>query len=231
MAHAQPVEETAEDKIVVDEAVALSLLAHNSRKRNLHSQEQPLELNDQVVGSDETQTASSTEQQSNGKKLLLHQSVSRWKPPLATMRGWIEHARSRPILRLPNTGCEIALSQPRTRRPQRTFSNPTLPPGRYPHNDGLTLAAAVLLTSGRLPQNEYDEASHMCGHGRCINPDHLVWEHIGRNSTRKLCHYYGVPCECSPPCLDFRHEDAQMIERVLEVERERKRRAKKKQKT
>lgn len=216
MAAANQVEKSAKRKIVVDETVSTPLFPHQAVKRDLHKHEQLFELDDNLIVHLHACTASATQKHSNGKKLLLHKSVSRWRPDMLTLWGWMARMQRHPALFLPRSGCIVTLMQPNSKRPARTFRNPELPDNGYPHNDGLTMAAITLLRDGVLPQNEYDEASHLCGHGRCVNPDHLVWEDMSNNARRNLCHHYGRKCACCPPCIPFYPEDRDHIAVALQ---------------
>lgn len=66
----------------------------------------------------------------------------------------------------------------------------------------MSIAQVVLLVHGHKPQHEWDEASHLCGVRRCVDPAHLVWESPGANLDRVLCHHYMVEvCTHKPPCV------------------------------
>jgi hypothetical protein len=83
-----------------------------------------------------------------------------------------------------------------------SFVNPNKPlaPGRSV-NDGLSMAAIVLLSEGRLPVNEHDEVSHLCGMPRCVNVAHLCWEPMSTNFARNECQHYAQTCTHTPPCI------------------------------
>ncbi len=116
------------------------------------------------------------------------------------------------------SGCRVSFIQPNTKRPGRTFVNPTKERGKYNYNDGLTYAAIVLLDSGRVPANEHDEASHVCGVSRCFNSAHLVWEPLGVNASRNECHHYGLGCTHSPPCILVANETRRSVKDMLAAE-------------
>jgi hypothetical protein len=177
------------------------------------------------VPSADTEAAAAAQQPPNRKKLLLHKSVQRYKPNWHLLNKWHERF-VRHSFTLPRSACVITLSQPNTKRPGRTFHNPTIPPGKRPYNDGMTAAALTLLYHGFTPRYDYDEASHICGHARCINPAHLVWEDIGRNSTRNLCHRYGVACLCVPRCVPFCTDEHELVQQRLRAAKERKKQKK-----
>jgi hypothetical protein len=72
-------------------------------------------------------------------------------------------------------------------------------------------AGVMLVDSGKLPENATDEASHLCNHPWCVNPEHLVWESPKKNYSRKNCNTHfececgkvSNPCTHSPQCLDL----------------------------
>jgi hypothetical protein len=146
--------------------------------------------------------------------LFLHQSVSRYKPPRAQCEKWVTKWYNGPLLRLPRTECHITLLQPRTARPAQSFVNPHKRLV-YSVNDGLGFAVIALLAAGQHPREEYDEASHICGVHRCINPDHLRWEDLGTNAARNMCHYYGVTCTHVPRCIMVTHEERGILTKYL----------------
>lgn len=65
----------------------------------------------------------------------------------------------------------------------------------------MQFTSIVLHGNGHYPQHEWDEASHLCGEPRCINIDHLRWEPLHINASRKYCHAYGQPCTHVPQCI------------------------------
>jgi len=63
-----------------------------------------------------------------------------------------------------------------------------------------------LVNDGRRPPDtnwQLYNASHLCGHSRCIRPEHLVWEMMDVNFSRRMCHVYGAyeACPHDPRCL------------------------------
>lgn len=199
MRTAVEIEETAEEKVVVDERVTDTLCSNQNLKRNLQLAEPDFEEFNKLFTCTITKTLDATEAPSDSEKLFLHKSVSRYKPDRETLKQWIDKLHASPVLLLGS--CIITLIQPNSKRPSRTFSNPTLPRGKYPYNDGLSYSAAVLLWFGLEPKQEHDEASHLCGNGRCVNPAHLRWEGLGMNTSRNECHHYGCECTHNPPCI------------------------------
>ena len=67
----------------------------------------------------------------------------------------------------------------------------------------------LLLNHGMLPSDPTDQASHLCGNNKCINPDHAVWESPARNAERDMCRLRAETggihrCTCShegPRCI------------------------------
>lgn len=53
---------------------------------------------------------------------------------------------------------------------------------------------AVLVANGRYPQED-EQASHLCHNGKCVHPDHLVWEPVAANMRRVRCAREGE-CVC-----------------------------------
>jgi len=217
MRHSQQIEKAPKAKVVVDETVPYTFRAYHGLKRHLQESEQTLKLEDEIVWGFETQTRDATEQIADGQKLFLHQSVSRYKPEQKQLDKWVSLLRKAPTLVLGN-GCRITMIQPRTKRPGRTFYNPTKPRAKgRTYNDGLSYSAIVLLQQGRLPQSECDEASHICGHARCVNPDHLVWERSSINFARNECHHYDMICCHVPRCIPNSGLQMEQIKRQLAV--------------
>ena len=226
MRHTKQIKETPETKVVANEAVTDTIGPDYFRERYLKRSKKLFQLENDVLVDTTTPAADATAQHANGQKLLLHKSVSRYKPPQQQLHHWVTRMRSQPMLKL-KSGCHITLAQPNTRRPGRTFSNPHLPPGKYNYNDGLAFGALVLLHAGRHPSAEYDEASHLCGQARCVNPRHLHWEDIGTNSSRNLCHLYGQPCTHEPPCVPYNSSDKHIIAERLAQQKGNKKRKRK----
>ena len=80
----------------------------------------------------------------------------------------------------------------------------------------------VLLWLGKHPQNEDDEASHVCGNPRCVNYAHLVWERHAVNHEREGCHKYGEVCKHVPRCLPPHVANNAYVKRHLEAAKKRK---------
>ena len=204
----------SKEEVVVDEAVTNPLAANNGFKRDLKRRKKPLEEIDEVVARVTSVADDAAQVPAYGQKLFLHKSVSRMKPSEKTLANWVHKLAISDWLRL-HTDCIISFIQPNTKRPGRTFYNPDKPKGCGNHNDGLSYAAIVLLHDGRNPVNEHDEASHLCGHSRCVNPLHLVWEPMGINASRNECHHYNVPCNHSPKCIRNTDADYQHVQHEL----------------
>lgn len=147
-------------------------------------------------------TPHSTQDTPKRQKLLLHKSVSRYKPPQHKLDKWRAKIENEQKLVVLSNACRITLLQPKTTRPGYSFVNPTkaLDP-RYTSNDALGFSVIMLLAYGKLPQNEWDEASHLCGNARCVNIAHLCWEDTATNFSRNLCQMYGQVCKHTPACI------------------------------
>lgn len=217
------IEKTAKEEVVVDEAVANPFSSDYAFERYLKRGKFLLQEVDKFVADVAAGAADSAEHQPYRQKLFLHQSVSRFKPNYSFLKSWCERLYASPVLRLSKTGCIISLIQPNTKRPGRTFHNPHKPRGKYAYNDGLSYSAIVLLRNGHLPQREHDEASHRCGHGRCVNVAHLVWESLAENSVRNECHHYHRPCECKPKCIPYDPREGLRVKATIATERKTRR--------
>jgi hypothetical protein len=180
----------------------------------LETSEHSLEKDYEIITSGFTETSDTTENPSQTEKLFLHKSVSRWKPSDEKLKSWIAQLKAAPQFKLGD--CVITMIQPNTKRPGRTFYNPEKR-RKHAYNDGLSFSAIILLNEGCLPQNEHDEASHICGHGRCINPAHLLWESSSKNFSRNECHHYEVICTHYPKCLYNGAKEFQYIKQQIQV--------------
>lgn len=200
MGDPEQVKKTAKAEVVVDKTVPHVFRAYHGLKRHLDYGKQPFEFPNQLVASKLPHAWYAAEDVAERQKLFLHQSVSRFKPQKEVLEKWVVSLKQAPVLHV--NDCHITLIQPHTKRPGRTFFNPekAKKPGQT-YNDGLSYSAIVLLEQNRLPATEADEASHLCGHGRCVNPAHLVWERSSVNFSRNECHHYNMPCSHSPPCI------------------------------
>lgn len=192
----------------------LVLPLHNHLKGGLQPLEDALHSHDNLVFYPCSGIVPSTQPHPDQQEFFLHNSVNRYVPPQEQLIKWLERA-DKDVL-WTDSGCKIALFQPNTPRPGRTFYNPTIEPGRFPYNDGLTFAAIALHAAGCKPTKRYHEASHLCGNGRCFAHQHLVWEDIGSNAKRNLCHLYGEPCQCVPACVLPGPNDRALIHAALQ---------------
>lgn len=215
MRHSTQVKKPAEQKIVVEKAVPNPFESDYAFERYLKRGKHTLEKSDQLVGCLGAQAADAAEETPNRQKLFLHQSVSRVKPSQHFLDKWVKKLFEAPMVHIPASGCQITLIQPNTKRPGRTFFNPTKPPGKHNYNDGMGYPSIVMLQAGVLPVNEHDEASHLCGHSRCMRLDHLRWETIGLNSMRNECHLYGAQCKCTPTCIPYSADHASFVRSEL----------------
>jgi len=72
-------------------------------------------------------------------------------------------------------------------------------------------AQVMLVYIGIIPASDDLEASHLCNHNWCVNPNHLLWETRGENLSRRNCvvwttcpcgcNYSFNPCKHVPQCL------------------------------
>ncbi len=212
---ANQVENASEHEIVVDKTVPFVFPFHHHVKGGLQPLENTLHPRHDLITDTGPRLVSITQGESNQQELFLHNAVNRYVPTQKVLIKWLERA-NKDVLLLEDTGCKIALFQPNTARPGRTFFNPTIAPGRHPYNDGLTFAAIALHAADRKPTKRYHEASHLCGNSRCFADNHLVWEDIGSNAKRNLCHLYGEPCNCVPACILQRSHHRTLISSAVE---------------
>lgn len=214
MRHAKQIKKSTEAKVVVDKAVAVPTFSDYFRERYLKRGKHLLECDNNIIPNVSSPATDAAAQQAKRQKFFLHNSVSRWKPPQAKLDEWVNKFMQKPLLEL-RSGCIVTLAQPNTKRPACSFVNPTKPRGKHNYNDGLGITVIALLAAGKLPNNEFDEASHICGVARCFNAQHLVWEDIGTNSSRNLCHLYQQPCTHYPRCIvidsDAKHQIQQHL--------------------
>jgi len=88
-----------------------------------------------------------------------------------------------------------------------------LPSTLFPTARTFQVTHLSLLRAGkRPPENDWQlyNASHLCGFGHCINPDHLIWERLDLNFARRMCHAFGAfeHCPHDPQCVHrapFKH--------------------------
>lgn len=64
----------------------------------------------------------------------------------------------------------------------------------------------ILLAGKQIPPSEgrqFYQASHLCGNKGCLRLEHLVWETIDTNFSRKMCHVFGAyeVCPHNPQCI------------------------------
>jgi hypothetical protein len=209
------VEEAAKQEVEVQETVPFSFSTDYGVERYLKLRKHNFEELDQLSGGIDATTRLAAQVGADRQKLFLHRSVSRFKPEDSLLKRWVEKLHNAPRLVLKSSACIISLIQPNTKRPGRTFTNPHKPPGKYRYNDGLSYSAIVLLHAKKLPANEHDEASHLCGHGRCVNIAHLHWEGLGLNASRNECHRYSQICHHTPRCIPFVTRDAALVSHKL----------------
>lgn len=213
MRRSPELEKTAEEEIVVEQRIASARSANKRIKRVLKLRKTAFEKFYQLFTCVVAETDDAAQEVPNGQKFFLHRSVSRYKPNAEQLQKWMIKLFEAPAVRL--NECIITLIQPRCSRPARTFRNPLIPPGNFNHNDGIGYGVIVLLWCNREPQNEDDEASHICGNPRCVNPQHLLWERHAINHERDACHRYGNGCRHAPQCLPLDPANSAYVRALL----------------
>lgn len=77
--------------------------------------------------------------------------------------------------------------------------------GDFPRTRTFQATHLVLRQAGLEPptKNRFCyTASHRCGNSGCVRLEHLLWERMDVNYSRRLCHSLGISeCEHDPPCL------------------------------
>jgi hypothetical protein len=216
MAYAQQVKAAAKAKVVVDKAVASSLLAHQHGKRHLKKRKHGLELFADPPGRTAALAGNVAQFVANSEPLLLQPRLAdvttRYVPPKKQLAKWTKKMRDGPTIALRSSGCVITLLQPKAKRPANSFLN-----AETNKRDSITFGMTILFDRGVQPMRAWDQASHLCGHGRCVNPDHLVWEAKGDNCSRDVCHKYDKcdACTHNPRCIAQNVEDAIYIANTL----------------
>jgi hypothetical protein len=80
-------------------------------------------------------------------------------------------------------------------------------PGDFKCNPNFNWSPAqiVLVYNGIIPASLNLEASHLCNHNWCVNPNHLLWETREDNLSRRNCIIWTkCPCGCNHsfnPCI------------------------------
>lgn len=185
-----------------------------SIKNRLKTLKQDLHKFNKLIAHGGPPASFSGEEETDGEVLLLGRSVSRYRPPQHDLKRWAKQALKQNTVSL-STKCIITLRCPKQRRPIKTFHNPTRKVARHRANDGLPLSVIVALAHNKYPKHDWDQVSHLCGHGRCINPDHLLWETPSANIDRNLCHHYNQPCQHTPRCLLQHPEETRALTRYF----------------
>ncbi len=214
MADAKQVKAAAKAKVVVDKAVTSSLLPNKHSKRNLKKRKHGFELLANPPGSTASLAGNVAQFVANSQPLLLQPRLadvtSRYVPPQKRLTKWTKKMLEGPTITLRATNCIITLLQPKAKRPSNSFRNDDT--GKL---DCITFGMTVLFAAGRQPALPWDQASHLCGHCRCVNVEHLVWEDRAKNCSRDVCHKYAQTCTHDPPCIEQRSEDAVYIAETL----------------
>ena len=213
MRSAIEIKKPTETKVIVDETVSNTFRAYNGLKRHLQHGKHFLQPNNHVFIDATSMTTLPAQDLTDGQKFFLHQSVSRYKPRLPKLKQWAQAIQKGPKVKV--GCCVITLAQPFTKRPAKSFRNPMKDAGKHSVNDALGYPVVLLLANQLTPQREQDEASHLCGHKRCINIDHLVWESTSVNFSRNECHHYNEICAHVPRCLPHRRNERTIINKHI----------------
>lgn len=76
-----------------------------------------------------------------------------------------------------------------------------------PSSFGWPPAQIAMLWNNKIPPSNDVEASHLCNHTWCLNPEHLVWETRATNAARKNCRIWTTcPCPCNKGFNPCTHE-------------------------
>lgn len=214
MADAQQVKAAAKAKVVVDKAVAPSLLPHKHGKRHLKKRKHGFELLADPPRSAAALAGNVAQFVANSEPLLLQPRLAnvttRYVPPQKQLAKWTKKMREGPTITLRATGCVITLLQPKAKRPANSFAN-----AQTGKRDSITFGMTILYARGDVPVNAWDQASHLCGHCRCVNPDHLIWEERAKNCSRDVCHKYGQACTHAPRCIATNDDDVVYVANTI----------------
>ena len=216
MADAKQVKAAAKAKVVVDKAVATALLPDKRSKRHLKKRKHGFELLANPPRGT-TALAGNVAQFVADRQPLLLQSrladvTTRYVPPQKQLAKWTKKMHEGPTITLQQSGCIITLLQPKAKRPANSFLN-----AENGKRDSITFGMTLLFAGNVQPKSPWDQASHLCGHCRCVNPQHLIWEPKGENCSRDVCHKYGLAHACThvPRCIPQSDEDAVYIAHTL----------------
>ena len=95
------------------------------------------------------------------------------------------------------SGCVESTAAPSAKRPHVWDCS-----AGVKHNFQIT--HLFLYQAGIWPAHWYDEVSHHCHNSRCVNINHVAWEHPALNIDRDLCFQRMQNCHHEPPCLAFK---------------------------
>ncbi len=214
MAYAKQVKTAAKAKVVVDEAVASALLPHKHGKRHLKKRKHGFELLANPSGSTASLAGDVAKFVANSEPLLLQPRLAdvttRYVPPQKQLAKWTKKMLEGPTITLRTSNCIITLLQPKAKRPSNSFRNAAT--GKL---DSITFGMTLLYAAGAVPQQPWDQASHLCGHCRCVNVQHLAWEERAKNCSRDVCHKYARACTHEPPCITQSQADAVYIAETI----------------
>ncbi len=214
MANTQQVEAPAKAKVVVDKAVASPMLAHKHGKRHLKKRKHGFELLANPTGSTASLAGDVAKFVADSEPLLLQPRLAdvttRYVPPQKQLAKWTQKMLQGPTIALRGSGCIITLLQPKAKRPANSFRN-----AQTSKLDSITFGMTLLYGAGAQPAKPWDQASHLCGHCRCVNVQHLVWEERGKNCSRDVCHKYSQQCTHTPPCIAQNIADTRYIAETI----------------
>lgn len=216
MANTQQVKAPAKAKVVVDKAVAPTLLPNQDGERHLKKRKHGFQLLANPPGGTAALAGNVAQFVADSEPLLLQPRLAdvttRYVPPKKQLAKWTKKMLDGPTITLRNTGCLITLLQPKAKRPANSFTNAVT--GK---RDSITFGMTLLFERGVLPTNAWDQASHLCGHCRCVNVDHLIWEAKGENCSRDVCHKYELSATCAhvPRCIPQHDSDAVYVAHTI----------------
>ena len=131
-------------------------------------------------------------------KKSKRERFSKEKVPLSKWERMYKRLWGKPVYQMPN-GCLLTSYQPNSKQTVSMYM-------QVSKNKSTSVSSSYvsLCAFGFTPSSIYDTASHLCGHRRCINPDHLVFETHDINVSRMSCHRNhddASTCIHTPPCM------------------------------
>lgn len=219
MRQAKKVKKSSKAKVVSEPTVSQPTAPYFEFKGLLYRGEHALDFVDKKVIYVRSSAGFPHQMPANSEVFFLQNETDKYFPAQHTLKKWFNHFYSQPKVFVDATNCILTLAHPTVDRPVKTFFNP-----RRNKMDGMSLSALVLRAHGFVPDHSYYEASHLCGHSRCINVDHLVWERCDNNARRRCCHAQHIPCTCTPSCVPYNEGVADILQDLLRLHRDKKRR-------